>query len=321
MRSGAVTDHCGFFHEAAFYGSDDSFLAIVIPFLKGGVEAGEPTMVAMGGQKAELIRAALGDTSHISFPDAAAHYARPASVIKTYRELIAAHVARGAQQIRIVGDVPHPGTGQPWEWWARYEAAINHTFADFPVWGLCPYDTRVTPTDVLADVTRTHPHVATADGQHVPNARFEDPAEFLTHRPASGADPLEAAPPMIDLIDPTLAGARRAVLDASRVTHLDDTEVVDLVYAVNEVVTNAFCHGKPPVRLRIWTGPDRMVVTVTDRGCGPTDPFAGLLTTTNGASAGQGLWLVHQMCNHVTLGRDDEGFTIRLVAGIPGLPA
>lgn len=317
----AVADHRGFFHEAAFYGSDEELLAIVVPFLQGGVKAGEPTLVVVGGERMELVRAALGDTSDISFVDQPTQYARPVSTIKSYRKTLAAHMARGAQQIRLVGEVPHPGTGRPWEWWARYEAAFNHAFAEFPAWVICPYDARIAPAEVLADVARTHPHVATADGQHVVSSGFEDPVKFLTSRTAGGADPLEAAPSRIDLIDPTPAGARRAVLDTSRACRLDDGEVDNFVIAVNEAVTNALCYGRPPVRLRLWSGPDRLVATITDRSHGPTDPFAGLLTTTNSSPADVTLWLIHHLCSHVTLGRDDDGFTIRLVAGIPGLPA
>ncbi|MGH3930737.1 MAG: anti-sigma factor RsbA family regulatory protein, partial [Pseudonocardiaceae bacterium] len=254
--------HRGFFHEAAFYGSDDEFLAIMIPFLTGGVQAGEPAVVVVNERNAELIRVAMGDTPDISFTDARAHYTRPAGVIKAYRQTLTAHVARGARQIRLVGEVPHPGTGRPWEWWARYEAAFNHVFAEFPAWVICPYDTRIAPTEVLADVARTHPHLATADGRHVVSFGFEDPVEFLTSRPAGGADPLEATAPMTDLVDPTLSGARRAVRNASHASRLDDAEVADFVWAVNEAVDNGTRHGRPPVRLRLWSDTDRMVVTV-----------------------------------------------------------
>ncbi|MGH3802699.1 MAG: MEDS domain-containing protein, partial [Pseudonocardiaceae bacterium] len=137
MRTGAATGHHGYFHEAALYGSDDEFLSMVIPFLEGGAEAGEPIVVALGETNTKLVQAGMGNTSNVSFMDANAHYNRPASVIKSYRQLLAAHVARGAPQIRVVGDVPHPGVGRQWEKWARYEAVINHAFDDFPLWGLC----------------------------------------------------------------------------------------------------------------------------------------------------------------------------------------
>jgi hypothetical protein len=38
--------------------------------------------------------------------------------------------------------------------------------------------------------------------------------------------------------------------------------------------------------------------------------------TTDTSSAGLGLWLAHQMSPHVALSRTDDGFTIRLTAGV-----
>lgn len=314
MRSGAAAGHRGYFHQAALYGSQDEFVSIVVPFLEGAVQAGEPAVVALDEDYEQLICTAMPDTSRLSFVDGDVRYTRPASTIKAYRKLLAEHTARGAQQIRFVGNVPHSGVGSSWEPWARYEAAINHAYDDYPLWGLCPYDTRTTAADVLADVARTHPYTTAANGQHLANDRFEDPAGFLVRRPPPTPDPLQAAPPVMDLVDPTPAAARRAVL-AVPTSGLDATEVDDLAYSVSEAITNGICHGRPPVRLLLWAAADRIVATVTDRGAGPSDPFVGLLPATDTTSAGLGLWLAHQLCSHVTFGRTDDGFTVRLTAG------
>ena len=341
MRMGAPTDLRGYLHEAVLYESDEEFLGVVVPFLQEGVAVGEPCFVALGASTAGLVRATVGDTSGLTFLDD--RYDRPASVIRSSRDLFAAQVADGAWQIRVVSEVPHPGMGAPWEGWARYEAAVNQAYAEFPLWGLCAYDTRITPDAVLDDVAHTHPHLATADGRWG-NPRYQDPAEFLTQRPPSQADPVEtASPPVIDLIDPTPAAARDAVHTASPIRpdtprpdptapgtlhvdaptcdtpQLDPIDIDPLVLGVSEAVTNALIHGRPPVRFRLWTAPDRIVATVTDRGDGPADPFAGLLPVTDTCSAGLGLWLTHQLCSHVTLDTTDDGFTIRLVVGTPHL--
>jgi anti-sigma regulatory factor (Ser/Thr protein kinase) len=317
MRTGAAVGHQGYFHEAAFYGSDDDFLSIVVPFLEDGLKAGEPTLVAFGGTNEKLIRGAMGGASGLSFLSGAVQYARPASAIKKYRAMMAAHVAGGAEQIRIVGDVPHPGLGASWDWWARYEATVNHAFDDFPLWGLCPYDTRITPDDVLADVVRTHPHIASADGEHRSNAEFEDPVGFLGRLGSPGLDPLEQAPPSVELWSPTPSAARDAVIRVAAGTGVSASDVDDLVIAVSEAVTNAERHGVAPTRLRLWTGTDRLVATVTDRGRGPADPFAGLIPARSSAG-GLGLWIVHQICARVTMSTGEDGFTLRMVVGNPG---
>lgn len=308
MRSGAAVGHTGYFHETAFYGSDDEFLAIVVPFIEGGVVAGEPTFVTLAERNAGLVQGAMATVDGVTFVPGNHQYARPAATIRSYRELFGQQVAAGATQIRVVGDVPHPGFGVSWDAWARYEAVVNHAFDDFPLWGMCPYDLRTTPDDVLDEVARTHQHIATPDGHHR-NERFEDPAEFLRARPVR---PLAAEPsePVIDLRDPTAAEARHAVrgLDAG----LPVAAHEDLVLSVSEVVTNALRHGRPPARLRLWAADGRVVATIHDQGPGVTDPFAGLLPAPK-VDGGLGLWIASQLCSEVTIGQDADGFGVRLV--------
>jgi hypothetical protein len=74
----------------------------------------------------------------------------------------------------------------PWEWWARYEATVNHAFAKFALWSLCPYDRRITSAEVLDDVAQTHRYLATPDGRHVVNERYTDPAVFLGQSRSAG---------------------------------------------------------------------------------------------------------------------------------------
>jgi len=314
-RTGAPADHVGCFHEAVCYGSDEELLATVLPFLVGGADAKEPTVVSLGPEKADLVRRALPRSAAVTFLRGDSVYARPAAVIRTYRELFEGYVADGAGQIRIVGEIPRPSLGATWNWWARYEAAINRAYDDYPLWSLCAYDTRVCPSWVLDDVASTHPRTLHADGRHEPSATYAAPASFLSAWPPLADDPLQSLSPLIALVDPTAAQARHTVrlVDSG----LPADEVEDLVVAVSEVVTNALRHGRPPVRVRYWSGADRIVVAVTDGGPGPADPYAGLIPSRDSASGGLGLWITHQSCNYVAFSSSVEGFTLRLTAGNP----
>lgn len=316
MRSGAAAGTDGYFHEAAFYGSDDEFLAIVLPFVTDGVAAGEPTVVTLAEANSELVKSALAHTSGITFIPADMQYARPAAAIRSYQELMVEHTQRGANQIRIVGDVPHPGVGVPWGSWARYEAAVNDTYAHFPVWGLCPYDRRTASEEVLADVARTHPRLATSDGRHLLNSEFTMPATVLNEL-MDGAPPAEPGRPAVELVNPTAAAARAAVQRAAAAgpTTVTPAEVQDLVFAVSEAVENAMVYGLAPVRVQVWRHPNRLVAHITDAGPGPSHPFTGLIRAVDSPSAGVGLWLTHQMCTDVTLHRYSEGFTLRVTVG------
>ncbi|MFI7577709.1 anti-sigma factor RsbA family regulatory protein [Micromonospora sp. NPDC049497] len=316
MRTGAPAQHRGYYHVGLHYDTDDELLAVVVPFLLGGVEAGEPTFVALGERTGGLVRAALPAGSGVRFLPGGEVYARPAAAIRAYRELLAEQVAAGAEQIRIVGEVPTPAFDATWDWWARYESAINHAYDDFPLWGVCAYDTRTTPAAVLADVARTHPRFATADGLHVPSDGWTAPDTFLREARPIPPDPIQETPPTVVLVEPTPAEARSAVYDADR-GQLKEDDVEDLVVAVSEIVTNALRHGRSPVRLRLWAGDDRIVVSVSDAGPGPLDPYAGLLPVSDGSPGGLGLWITYQSCSHVSLHRGPDGFTLRMTAGNP----
>ncbi len=315
MRTGAAAGHDGYFHEAVCYSSDEELLAVLIPFLTGGADAGEPTLVAMGERSSALVRSALPARANVEFLTGIDTYARPAAAVRSFRTLLAGHVAAGAAQIRIIGEIEPRGT--TWDWWARYESAINHAYDDFPLWGICAYDRRTTPAEILLDVARTHPRTARPDGSHLPSEAYVDPVTYLSEPRPVRPDPLQSTPPFADLTAPAPALARRIVREANRgIVPADDLE--DLVVAVSEAVTNAMVHGRPPVGMRIWAGAGRIVVTVSDGGAGPKDPFAGLLPADDRAVGGRGLWIVHQSCSHVIAERSPDGFTLRLTAGDPG---
>jgi anti-sigma regulatory factor (Ser/Thr protein kinase) len=184
------------------------------------------------------------------------------------------------------------------------------------VWCLCVYDRRTTPAGVLRDVTRTHPTLIGPGGAREPSAAYTVPEIYLSEQRPMAADRVQHAGPTAVLTDPAPAEARAAVrrVDPGRVA---GDEVEDLVVAVSEVVTNAILHGRAPVEMRIWSGGDRIVVTVSDAGPGPADPYAGMVLSDARDTSGRGLWITQQCVNHVTAVRRPGRFTIRLTAGNP----
>jgi hypothetical protein len=157
LRTGALAAHGGL-HEAAVYSSDEELMAVVVPFLQDGVEAGEPTLIGWSEPTSTLLRAAAEVPGVVLLDDIDGSRARPASVIKANRAIFAAFVADGARRIRIVGEVPRPALVAQWDQWARYEAALNHAYATFPVWNICAYDTRAAPERVIAGGGSRRPH-------------------------------------------------------------------------------------------------------------------------------------------------------------------
>lgn len=312
MRTGAARGQVGHFHEAGFYGSDAEFAALIVPFVEEGVAAGEPVIIGYDDRKADLLRSWLTDPSAVEFIGDQSLYATPARAIATYQRLFEFHVATGAGQIRIAGDVPHPGNGQRFEGWDRYESAINTVWRDFPVWGLCLYDTATAPQKVLDIVERTHPRLVSPSGQRRTSQHYE---HVLAHPLPAPPDPLEGSAPILELTDRPAADTRHA-LERIGLGRVDNATLTDLIIGASEAVSNALRYGETPVTVRIWATADRLMVTVHDLGRGPADVLAGLVPPSSGTSkSGLGLWIMHQLDIDTALIRTGDGFTVRLRGG------
>jgi anti-sigma regulatory factor (Ser/Thr protein kinase) len=312
MRTGAARGQAGHYHEAGFYGSDAEFSALSVPFAEEGIAAGEPVIIGYDDRKSDLLRSWLTDPSAVEFLGDRSLYATPARTIATYRQLFEFHLAMGAAQIRIAGDVPHPGNGGRFEGWDRYESAVNTVWQDYPVWARCLYDTTTTSAAVADIVERTHPRIVSPSGVRRASARYQDALAFegLPYAP----DPLEDTPPVAELVNRSAAEARRALTQAAR-DRVPATALQDLLIGATEAITNAQRHGRPPVTVRVWAAPGRIVVTVHDTGPGPADRLAGLVPApdnTPDRRLGMGLWVMHQLDLDVALRHTADGFTVRL---------
>src|SRR5215831_5652645 len=240
MRSGAARGQVGNFHEAGFYGSDAEFRALIVPFAEEGIAAGEPVIIGYDDRKSGLLRSWLSDPSAVEFIVDNSLYATPARAITTYQRLFDFHRTMGAAQIRIAGDVPHPGNGRRFEGWDRYEYAINTVWRDCPVWSRCLYDTATAPAVVLDAAERTHPRIVSPSGDRHLSGRYQSVSQFQAL--AVAPDPLEQTPPVIELTDSSAAGVRHALTQVGR-GRVADAVLDDLLLGTSEAVSNAVLYG------------------------------------------------------------------------------
>ncbi|MCE0763034.1 MEDS domain-containing protein [Pseudonocardia kujensis] len=313
MRTGSARGRAGHVHEAGFYSSDADFLAMIVPFVTGGLDAGEPVVLGYDERKCDLLRAALPRTDAVDFVVDGRLYATPAGAIEAYRQQFERHLAAGAEQIRIAGDVPHEGNGGRFAGWDRYESAVNVVWQDYPVYSRCLYDATTVSRPVRDVVERTHRRLLTPEGGRA-SPRYQEVAEF--ERLPVAVDPLERAGPDLVLVDPSLGETRRRVAEAAR-ERVDPATATELLFAVSEAVTNARLHGRPPLTVTGWTDAARILVRVHDAGPGPPDPLTGLVPAPRGSTgAGLGLWLSHQLTNiDIALLTGADGFVVRLRGG------
>ena len=163
--------------------------------------------------------------------------------------------------MRMVGEVDFGATERDWLEWQRYESVINEALADWPLWGLCVFDTRGCPRRCWSPPSRTHPTLVRPDGRRPRTRRFVDPAAYL--RGAARPDePLEATPPAARArrTSPTSPACGTRSPPSWPAPAPTRTCVEDFLLAVDEMVSNAVRHGRPPVEPAAVDrdGPDRV---------------------------------------------------------------
>ncbi len=109
----------------------------------------------------------------------------------------------------------------------------------------------------------------------------------------------------------TLGELRRTVGRLGAKAGLDAERIDDLVYAVNEVVTNSICHGEGRARVLVWFDATGVWCEVHDRGR-ITDPLVGRIAPRPGQASRRGLWLVNQLCDLVQVRSSSSGTFVRM---------
>jgi anti-sigma regulatory factor (Ser/Thr protein kinase) len=166
---------------------------------------------------------------------------------------------------------------------------------------------------VLDIVERTHPRLVSPSGQRRASEHYQAAPQFEGLPPPP--DPLEASTPIVELTDRPAADTRHALAQIGR-SRVSKATLTDLIIGASEAVSNALRHGQPPVTVRIWAAPNRIVVSVHDTGPGTTDPLAGLIPAAHSATdPGLGLWVMHQLDVDTAIIHAGDGFTVRLRAG------
>ena len=301
-------------HDALLYDSPDHLVEVAAPFLLEGLAAGEAAVIATSVATADLLREAVGSLPGVHVLDRGDVYrARTPAAITTFRKLGEERAAAGARRGRVVGEVDFGPSERDWPEWQRYEAVVNEALADWPLWGLCVFDTQRLPEPLLESALRTHSHVATSRGRQ-DNPLFTEPADYLRALPVP-AEPLEATPPRLQASRVAdFIGLRHAVAAELAVVPAADDLVQDFLLAVDEMTSNALRHGGHPVDLRLWIGADRIVCTISDSGTGWDDPFAGYGPAHGEdlSRGGMGLWLARQLCDHVDITSGPDGALVRL---------
>ena len=299
-----------FRHEALLYSGDADFADRVGGFVRDGVDAGEPVLVAVGTARIELLRRTLGGSARwVTFVDMDAVGTNPARILPTWRTFAAPHLAAG-RRIRGVGEPISPGrSAAELVECHRHEALLNLAFDGGGAWWLvCPYDAGALPPEVIAEARCTHPLVwSSRSGE--PSAEYR--GRFAAAEPFVA--PLSDPPALVEettFMLGDLRTVRAVVAAAARRWGLPETRVADLLLGAGEVAANSVRHGGGRGTMRIWYDGDAAVCEIRDTGY-IDEPLAGR-EPPQGSAGGYGLWLANQVCDLVQVRSSPAGTTVRL---------
>jgi anti-sigma regulatory factor (Ser/Thr protein kinase) len=291
------------------YEGAEGFLDGTVPFLREGLEAGEPALVAVSRARAELLEEALGEAaSVVLFADMEGLGRNPARIIPFWYQFLEEFNG----PVRGIGEPVWPGRDHhEIDECQRHEALLNVAFGGRSAWTLlCPYDAGALDRAVLDRVGDSHRHV-TWEG-------VAGEASGYLDRVDSFAGEFPGRPPAMDEFGFSRDGlpqVRRRVEAAAALAGLEAARSADLVLASSELAANSVAHGGGTGVLRVWRDGERVVVEVEDRGL-IEEPLAGRVRPAETQLSGRGLWLANQLCDLVQIRSGAGGTTVRLHAAL-----
>ncbi len=305
-------------HQALLYRSKEEFLAGTVPFIRDGLDCDDPIRIATTDRNTSWLRAELGPAArHVTFCENSQWYGHPVRALAALDRVVRA-LGGGGRRPRIIREpLWTAGTGSERKEWARHESLVNAALASASVSFVCTYDSGVVASEVMAQVTRTHPELV-IDGSLWPSPNYTDPAVFNAEcdRSPLPEPPSSALRLAFDCVG-QLATLRAFMTSYATWAGAAPQSVEQFVQAVDEVATNAIEHGGESGVLRIWTGQQMISCEVRDTGVGLHDPLAGHLPPPPGRADLRGLWLARQFCDLVEVRSDPAGTTVRLHLALP----
>jgi anti-sigma regulatory factor (Ser/Thr protein kinase) len=307
-----VTGPPSLLHQALLYEDSQQFLTAVVPFIRDGLDRGEPVLAVTPEAKSALLRDELGNAAaDVQFVEPARWYDAPGRTLAACHRYVQER-RDGQERVRVVGEPVWSGW-DPLETagWKRFEAILNIALASAPAWMICSYDQRLLSPEMLADARRTHPQLSGGDD----NAEYADPDGFcaewqleLTPAPRGAYAALN--------FDGDPAPVRRFVVAQATRLGLPLGRLDDLILAVNEVATNAIRHGAGSGQVRVWRDGRYLLCEVFDAGQA-TEGLFGLVPPSPASEGGHGMWITRQLCDLVEIRTVPTGTTVRLYIRYP----
>lgn len=298
-------------HEAFLWRSPADFVSGLVPFVRDGVDAGEPVMVALIPQHAAWVRDELGSmASRAHFVDMVELGHNPARINPAWQTFLDASCGEG-RPARGVGEPVWPGRStEEIRECQLHEALLNLAVdPELPFWLLCPYDATHLDADVLTEAERSHPALVTAtsyQGSGGYRGHEHARALFTAELPVPPADAS-----LVELTATTLLDAMEHVTLRLAYSLWSD-EALRLSDVIHGLAHGSLERGATRIVVRLWDEPRGLVGQVSDETV--VEDF--LVGRRHPRSPGEDpFWFANQACDLVQVRSGAHGTTVRLHLG------
>jgi MEDS: MEthanogen/methylotroph, DcmR Sensory domain/Histidine kinase-like ATPase domain len=304
-----------FTHPAVFYRDTPGYLAATVPFVLGGHTLDEPVAVAVPGPNLRVIQQELaargGRVDQVRWLDMTDAGRNPGQIIPSVLRAFADRHA--GRRVRIIGEPIWAGRSHDeYSACVQHEALINAAFAGLPATILCPYDAQRLLLLVLADAAATHPILVDADPwrHQWRRSRGYAPAHIVD----TYNQPLPV-PATAREFRPVATGQLSRVRDwAARLAWnlgLLVERIHDIMFVVNELVTNSIEHGTGTPRVWSWTTDTALIFQTVNLGH-LNDPLVGRRPAVPGQARGRGVLAVNALADLVRVHTTRDHVTFRV---------
>lgn len=299
-----------FRHEALLYSGAAGFVAGCMPFIRGGLEAGEAVLVIESSERIAMLREELGpDATQVEFADMADVGANPARIIPAWRDFVD---RGGGKRPRGIGEPVWPGrTRDELVECQRHESLLNVAFGGGRGWWLlCPYDVEALEPSIIDEARRSHEYVLEPEGM----GGRSDGYRGIEASGAPFKTPLPEPAGLRRIISFDADGLftmRGEVTRQSLAAGMGADRATRFVSAVNEVATNSVLHGGGMGTLRIWRDAGALVCEIRDAGA-YSGPLSDRTRPGSSPHESRGLWLANQLCDLVQIRTLRDGTVVRL---------
>lgn len=301
-------------HTGGFYPSPQDLVSRIMPIMRAGLDRGTPVALAVAPSTQEALREALGGLDTVTVlehPDTPAGHSGQTMAVRRAAEM--RELAGGGARVTLIAEHLDRFDGADGRFWSEMEATTNLAMTGTALDLRCFYPELPLHRSVVDGVLRNHPTLLHGVTE-LPNPDYRPPHEVLAEIPVP--PPLLLGPPDLRLdlhsapLNVVRATLEAALLDAGYAR----PRAEDVVFAVNEITTNALQHGAAPAEIHVWTTPRAFVFEVHDSGR-TGDPLPGVRPPTSAQRSGWGVWIARETCEALHMWYDTAGTHVRLHAG------